>query len=66
MLLQASGFGAFLDVFIDNLSRAMLWVWAIEGPCAVLPPLFEMTAFVCTHKVFQIIFPQKISIGFKF
>jgi len=47
---QATSFGAFLDVLIDNLSRGLLWTWGAQCalPCSV--PLLEMTAFVCTHK----------------
>ena len=49
--LQTSAFGAFLDVAIDCCSRAVLYAWALEGPCAALPIALELLTFVATHKV---------------
>lgn len=48
---QATAFGAFLDVLIDNASRAVLWAGAFDGPAGVAVPLLEMTVFACTHAV---------------
>lgn len=50
-LSQATAFGAFLDVLIDNASRAVVWVSAVDGPAGVVVPLLEMTVFACTHAV---------------
>ncbi len=50
-LNQATAFGAFLDVLIDNASRAVVWVSAVDGPAGVAVPLLEMTVFACTHAV---------------
>jgi phosphatidylglycerophosphate synthase len=50
-LNQATAFGAFLDVLIDNASRAVVWVSAIDGPAGIAVPLLEMTVFTCTHAV---------------
>ncbi|KAK9816868.1 hypothetical protein WJX72_006323 [[Myrmecia] bisecta] len=49
-LQQTSAFGAFLDVFVDVLSRGTLWAWALEGPVAAVPILLEGITFTCTHK----------------
>ena len=46
---QASAFGAFLDVAVDCLSRAVVWTWAV-GPAAAVPVTLELLTFVCTHK----------------
>eukprot|EP00873_Tetraselmis_striata_P024297 jgi/Tetstr1/444561/TSEL_000289.t2 len=51
LLNQATTFGAFLDVLIDNLSRGLLWSWGAMSPWPCFMPLLEMIAFVCTHKV---------------
>lgn len=48
---QTSGYGAFLDVLIDNWSRGILWVWAFPGGLGATIIILEMTVFVCTHKV---------------
>lgn len=50
-LHQATAFGAFLDVLIDNASRAVVWVSAVDGPAGIAVPLLEMTVFACTHAV---------------
>lgn len=47
---QATAFGAFLDVLIDNASRAVLWT-AVDGPAGIVIPLLEMTVFTCTQAV---------------
>lgn len=49
-LNQCSSFGAFLDVFADNLIRGILWVWSTPAPFGVLPVILETTVFTCTHK----------------
>lgn len=49
-LNQCSSFGAFLDVFIDNLTRGVLWTWGVPAPYGVLPVILESTVFTCTHK----------------
>ncbi len=49
--MQCSSFGAFLDVFIDNLTRGTLWVWSTPAPFGVLPVILETTVFTCTHTV---------------
>ena len=51
MSLQTSAFGAWLDVTIDNLSRGVLWAWALPGPYAAFPIAVEFLTFVATHKV---------------
>ncbi|KAL3162928.1 hypothetical protein ABBQ32_009368 [Trebouxia sp. C0010 RCD-2024] len=50
-LQQCSSYGAFLDVFIDNLTRGVLWTWGAPPPYGVLPVIIETTVFTCTHKV---------------
>ncbi len=47
---QTSAFGALLDVVVDNVTRALLWVDSGLGPLAALPPVLEMFTFACTHK----------------
>ncbi|KAK9817549.1 hypothetical protein WJX74_004121 [Apatococcus lobatus] len=47
---QASSFGAFLDVLIDNATRGVFYVWAFDSPAGVLFVLLEMLSFLCTHK----------------
>jgi hypothetical protein len=49
--MQCSSFGAFLDVFVDNLTRGTLWVWSTPAPFGVLPVILETTVFTCTHRV---------------
>lgn len=56
-LKQATAFGAFLDVLIDNASRAALWAGAIDGPASIAVPLLEMTVFACTHAVRSCLLP---------
>lgn len=48
---QATAFGALLDVLIDNVSRAVLWAGALNGPAGIAVPLLDMTVFACTHAV---------------
>ena len=49
--IQATAFGAYLDVVVDNLSRAALWGRALPGLAGVLVPALESVTFACTHKV---------------
>ena len=49
--MQASAFGAFLDVTIDCCSRGVLYTWALAGPGAAFPIALEFLTFVATHKV---------------
>ncbi|DBA85054.1 hypothetical protein WJX79_010359 [Trebouxia sp. C0005] len=49
-LNQCSSFGAFLDVFVDNLTRGTLWVWSTPAPFGILPVILETTVFTCTHR----------------
>ena len=49
--IQATAFGAFLDVVVDNLSRAALWGRALPGLAGALVPALENATFACTHKV---------------
>jgi hypothetical protein len=49
--IQASAFGAFLDVTIDCCSRGALYAWALAGPGAAFPIALEFLTFVATHKV---------------
>ena len=51
MSFQASSFGAFLDVLVDNVSRGTFYVWAFDGPTGAFFVLLEMLSFLCTHKV---------------
>ena len=55
---QATGFGAFLDVCIDNLSRGALWTSAGLGPFAAVATGAEWLAFVCLHKVSSLAGPR--------
>ena len=48
---QASSFGAFLDVLVDNVTRGVFYVWAFDSPAGVFFVLLEMLSFLCTHKV---------------
>lgn len=48
---QATAFGAFLNVLIDNASRAALWAGALDGAVGIVMPLLDMTVFACTHAV---------------
>lgn len=48
---QATAFGAFLDVVVDNLSRATLWGRALPGLAGAVVPALESATFACTHKV---------------
>lgn len=50
MSVQESAFGAWLDVVIDNVSRGVLWCWAVEGPQAMVPMAAEFLTFAATHK----------------
>ena len=49
--IQATAFGAFLDVVVDNLSRAALWGRALPGLVGALVPALESVTFACTHQV---------------
>lgn len=49
--VQMSSFGAWLDVAIDNISRAVLYAWTLPGPAAAFPIALEFLTFVATHKV---------------
>lgn len=44
---QTSGFGAWLDVVVDNLGRGMLWSLLFEWGWLV--PAVEWCVFVCNH-----------------
>eukprot|EP00897_Mesotaenium_endlicherianum_P005571 jgi/Mesen1/5041/ME000025S04438 len=46
---QVSAFGAFLDVALDCLVRAMTWAAAVPGPWAAVVPCVEWAVFVATH-----------------
>ncbi|XP_047736771.1 CDP-diacylglycerol--inositol 3-phosphatidyltransferase isoform X2 [Hyalella azteca] len=48
-LQQCSQFGAWLDVVIDNTSRALLW--AHIHPMGTLVSALEWTVFVCNHQL---------------
>jgi hypothetical protein len=48
--MQASAFGAVLDVLVDNATRGLLWVWSL-GAWGLPPVLLEMAVFAFTHKV---------------
>jgi len=48
--VQTSSFGAWLDVAIDNISRAVLYAWTLPGPAAAFPIALEFLTFVATHK----------------
>ncbi|XP_055003943.1 uncharacterized protein si:ch1073-145m9.1 isoform X2 [Boleophthalmus pectinirostris] len=47
-LQQVSRFGAWLDVVVDNLSRAMLWT-QVSQSCGWLLSSLEWCVFVCNH-----------------
>ncbi|CAL5219819.1 g1730 [Coccomyxa viridis] len=49
-LHQESGFGAWLDVVVDNISRGAVWCWAVEGPLAIVPVAIEFLTFASTQK----------------
>jgi hypothetical protein len=49
--LQATGFGAALDVLLDNAARAWLWCGALPGGAGAAPALLEGAVFACTHAV---------------
>ncbi|KAK9909620.1 hypothetical protein WJX75_005194 [Coccomyxa subellipsoidea] len=49
-LEQTSAFGAWLDVAVDNISRAVLYAWTLPGPAAAFPIALEFLTFVSTHK----------------
>lgn len=49
--MQATSFGALLDVILDILLRGWLWVNALPAAVALLLPLLEMMVFAITHKV---------------
>lgn len=49
--MQTSAFGAWLDVAVDNTSRAVLYAWTLPGPAAAFPIALEFLTFVATHKV---------------
>ena len=49
--LQASRFGAFLDVAADNLSRAAILTAALSGPWPAVLITLEALTFVCTNAV---------------
>ena len=51
LVSQESGFGAWLDVVVDNISRGAIWCWAVEGPLAVFPIALEFLTFASTQKV---------------
>ena len=50
---QQTAFGAFYDVAVDNLTRALLWCGAAGGtglaPWAGLPIALEGITLACTH-----------------
>lgn len=48
--VQASAYGAVLDVLVDNASRGLLWLWAL-GAWGLGPVMLESTVFAFTHKV---------------
>lgn len=45
---QASAFGAWLDVWVDNLSRGCLWVMACPHGLGLLAVMLEMSTFLAT------------------
>ncbi|KAL6751272.1 CDP-alcohol phosphatidyltransferase-domain-containing protein [Haematococcus lacustris] len=45
---QASAFGAWLDVWVDNLSRGCLWVLACPHGLGLLAVMLEMSTFLAT------------------
>jgi len=49
--LQASMFGAFLDVLLDNATRGILWSLALPYGMGSLPLILEMSVLVVTHQV---------------
>ena len=49
--LQNTAFGAFLDVAVDNITRASLWSRAFPGLLGVIIPAMESLTLTCTHKV---------------
>ena len=51
LVSQESGFGAWLDVVVDNISRGAVWCWAVEGPLAAIPIALEFLTFASTQKV---------------
>ena len=51
---QVTAFGAFLDIAVDNLTRAVIWSRAFTGLVGVLIPTLERLTFVCTHKVWPL------------
>eukprot|EP00731_Ephydatia_muelleri_P022544 Em0015g127a len=46
---QTSAFGAWLDVWVDNISRSLLWTSL--NSCGVIIACLEWTVFVCTHSL---------------
>ena len=48
---QTSAYGAFLDVVVDNASRALLWMDSVPARVAVFPVMLEGITFTCTHAV---------------
>lgn len=50
LLNQSSRFGAFYDVVIDIIARAVLWTLGpLPSYIAVIPILLECFTFACTH-----------------
>jgi hypothetical protein len=49
--MQATSFGALLDVVLDIWLRGWLWVNALPASVALVPPLLEMVVLTVTHKV---------------
>ncbi|KAJ9534719.1 hypothetical protein QJQ45_013088 [Haematococcus lacustris] len=45
---QASAFGAWVDVWVDNLSRGCLWVLACPHGLGLLAVMLEMSTFLAT------------------
>jgi len=50
-LNQTSGFGALLDVLIDNSARGLMWCWGASSPLPCLMLQLEMLTLLCTHNV---------------
>lgn len=48
-LNQQSRLGAFLDVAVDNVSRAIMWAKAVPGPLGAAVPCLEWAVFLSTH-----------------
>lgn len=40
-----------LDVWVDNVTRGLLWTMALPHGLGLWPVVLEMTTFLVTHKV---------------